>query len=459
LTYKESIMKKYKYISIIISLLTISFTSCDDNLDIEPEQNLSPEVATESPANVKKIVNNIYTVARDNGSYGGGIVLASELIGNSGDLSWNGTYVSPAEYNEKAILSDNGFVESIWVNAFDISNEANIVLANLSVFTDDAEKDAAEGEAKFLRGLAYFDIARLYSKLYVPGSQNSQPAVPIVLTAVLDASLIEYPTRNTLDEVYAQVISDLTDSYNLLPASNEVYATKYSAAALLARVYLEMGDYENARDMADDVINNSSASLTSTFDAAFNNNENSDEDLFAWQVTSQDVSSNDFSTFWGGADFGGRNGDPDVSINEEHFAIYDDPEDARALFFYETDRGMATTKWQNQFGNIPFLRLSEMYLVRAESNFRESTEIGDTPLNDINTLRDRANASLFNAMDLATILMERKRELAFEGFALFDAKRLGEDVGSISYDANNLILPIPLREMDVNPNLTQNEGY
>jgi FimV-like protein len=452
-------MKKYKNISIVISLLAISFMACDDNLNIEPEQNLSPEVATESPANVKKILNNVYAVARDNGSYGGGIVLASELIGNSGGLSWGGTYVQPAEYNEKAILSDNSFVESIWVNAYDISNEANIVLSSLSVFTDDYEKGVTEGEAKFLRGLAYFDLARLYSKSYVPGSQNSQPAVPISLTAVLDASVIESPSRNTLEEVYAQVISDLTDAYNLLPSSNDVFATKYSAAALLARVYLEMGDYENARAMANDVINNSGASLTATFDGAFNNGENSEEDLFAWQVTSQDASLNDFSTFWGGVEFGGRNGNPDLSITSQHFTIYDDPNDARSLFFYVTSRGTATSKWQNQFGNIPFLRLAEMYLVRAESNFRKVTTVGDTPLNDINALRDRANASLYISVDLATILMERKRELAFEGFSLFDAKRLGENVGSIPYNANRLILPIPLREMDVNPNLTQNEGY
>lgn len=55
--------------------------------------------------------------------------------------------------------------------------------------------------------------------------------------------------------------------------------------------------------------------------------------------------------------------------------------------------------------------------------------------------------------------MERMRELSFEGFALFDAKRLGRDIGDISYDANNLILPIPRREMDSNPELVQNQGY
>jgi len=100
-----------------------------------------------------------------------------------------------------------------------------------------------------------------------------------------------------------------------------------------------------------------------------------------------------------------------------------------------------------------------MYLIRAESNFRRSTTIGDSPLDDINALRDRANASLYNSVNLATILMERKRELSFEGFSLFDAKRLGVNIGSIVSTANRLILPIPLREMDVNPNLIQNDGY
>lgn len=452
-------MKTTKYISILILLLTLPFVACNDKLNIEPEQNLSPEAATESASNVMKILNNIYAVARDNNSYGGIIQSASELIANTGDISWNGTYTQPAEFNEKAMLADNTYVSSIWLNAYDVSNEANIVLSSLDVFTDTDEKAVAEGEAKFLRGLAYFDLARFFAKPYIAGSANSQLAAPIVLTAVMDASTIDFPSRKTLDEVYTQVIADLTSAYSLLPESNDVYATKYSAAALLARVYLDKGDYENARAMANEVINNSGASLTSTFAAAFNNSQNSDEDLFAWQVTSQDNSWNALNEFWAGRDFGGRSGNPDVPINSQHFTIYDDPNDERGQFFYTTSRGTATTKWQEQYGNIPFLRLAEMYLIRAESNFRKGTSIGDTPLNDINELRLRANAGLFSSVNLATILMERKRELAFEGFALFDAKRLGQNVGSIPFNADRLVMPIPLREMDVNPNLVQNSGY
>tara|TARA_R100000935_G_C2795036_1_gene147777 strand:- start:356 stop:520 length:165 start_codon:yes stop_codon:yes gene_type:complete len=54
--------------------------------------------------------------------------------------------------------------------------------------------------------------------------------------------------------------------------------------------------------------------------------------------------------------------------------------------------------------------------------------------------------------------MERQRELSFEGIALFDAKRLKRSVGDIPYNANRLELPVPLREIDANPNLEQNPG-
>lgn len=74
-------------------------------------------------------------------------------------------------------------------------------------------------------------------------------------------------------------------------------------------------------------------------------------------------------------------------------------------------------------------------------------------------MRDRSGASALSSVDLDEILMERRRELSFEGFALFDAKRLGRSVGSISYNANRLVMPIPLRELDANPNLVQNDGY
>lgn len=459
-------MKRTIYNIALICIIT-SFINCDDNLNIQPEQSLSPEVVTSSPENIKSILVGIYDEAAHGSAegvnleeniYGGTLNLAFELLANSGELSWNGTFEEPAEINEKAMLPDNPFIRNYWTNGYEVNNQVNIVLANLSVFEDEFERNTVEGEAKFLRGLIYFDLARLFGRQYITGQQNAQLAVPIVLDAVLDPGDVTFPARNTVEEVYAQAIDDLTDAYDLLPNENNIFADKYAAQALLARIYLQQGNYAAARDAANDVLQNSGHALTASFAAAFNNDEDSIEDVFAWQITSQD-GQNDMNTFWAGDDFGGRSGNPDVSITENHFAIYDDTNDERSTFFYENSGGMATNKWQSEFANIPFLRIAEMHLVRAESNFRESTVIGLSPLDEINALRSRSGAFSLSSISLQDILDERRRELAFEGFTINDIKRLQGTVGSLSFDDNSLVMPVPQREMDANPNLEQNPGY
>lgn len=451
-------MKTIKYKILVLLAAVVSIVGCEDNLELEPEQSLLPEVVINNPANLQNVLTGIYDEAGQGVSYGGQINLAAELLGNDTDLSWNGTFEQPAQLIEKQLTPDNTFVRDYWLNAYEVNNQANIVLANLDVFEDESDRNRVEGEAKFLRALAYFDLARLFGQSYEAGGGNTQLAAPIVLNAILNPADITSPSRDNVEDVYAQVIEDLQSAYNLLPDSNGVFADKYAAQALLARVYLQQGNYSGARDAANDVLENSGHTLTATYDGAFNNDGDSSEDIFAWQVTSQD-GANLMNTFWAGQDFGGRQGNPDVSINASFFNIFDDPNDARSQFFYTTSSGTATTKWQSQFANIPFLRIAEMHLIRAESNFRLSTAIGLAPLAEINALRGRSNAAALGAITLQDIIDERKRELAFEGFALHDIKRLQGTVGTLNYDDNSLVMPIPQRERDANPNLMQNPGY
>jgi len=271
-----------------------------------------------------------------------------------------------------------------------------------------------------------------------------------MLDAVTDASQISKPTRNTVEEVYTQVILDLKDAYNLLPDDNGIFADKYAAQGLLARVYLQQGNFEAARNAADDVIQNSGHILESSFAVAFNNDTDSNEDLFSWQITSQD-GSNGMNTFWANLVNGGRG---DVTVTNLYLDLFTDSDD-RAVFFYDVG---FTTKWQSQFANISFIRMAEMYLIRAECNERLGSIIGAIPADDINRIRNRSNASNI-AVDLDVILLERRKELGFEGHRLHDIKRLKESVGELNYDADNLVFPIPQREMDVNSNLVQNPGY
>ena len=113
------------------------------------------------------------------------------------------------------------------------------------------------------------------------------------------------------------------------------------------------------------------------------------------------------------------------------------------------------------YSAVRLIRLAEMYLTRAEANFRLGTSIGDAPVDDINEIRKRADLALYGAPDLtlALILKERKLELAFEGFTLADLKRTQSSVGSLPWNSPRLVFPIPDRERKVNSNLTQNDGY
>jgi len=116
-------------------------------------------------------------------------------------------------------------------------------------------------------------------------------------------------------------------------------------------------------------------------------------------------------------------------------------------------------KWNNQFGNVTVIRLAEMYLIRAEANARLSTSVGATPVADYNIVRTRALLPAAATVTLEQILLERRRELAHEGFRIHDIKRTKASIGGFAYNADELVFPIPSRELDANPNLTQNPGY
>ncbi len=448
----------YKFATILILL---AFISCDDNLDLDPEQDLTPEVALGSAENIQNLLVGAYDLAGQNETFAGDYNLASELIANTGELAWRGTFQGPAEFNRKEITTGNGFVEDYWIFSYAVSNQTNLILENLDKFEEEEDAARVEGEAKFLRAVVYFDLLRFFALPYKAEGGNSQLGVPLVTTGVSDASQIEFPSRNTVEEGYDFVIQDLKDAIAKLPESNPIgtfYANKFAAEALLARVYLQQGDYQGALESANTVIEEGAYSLTGDFASAFNNDGNSTEDIFAWQITTQD-GVNDMNTFWATRAFGGRSLTGDVTVEEPYFEVFSNEDDDRGMFFYEGNGTFLSTKWQNQFANISFIRLAEMYLIRAESNFRLGSSLGATPEEDINTLRTRANAPSLSSVTLEDILEERKRELAFEGFALHDAKRLKQAIDGLAFNANSLVLPIPQREIDANPNLEQNPGY
>ena len=139
------------------------------------------------------------------------------------------------------------------------------------------------------------------------------------------------------------------------------------------------------------------------------------------------------TTFFSIPEYGGRDGD--IEILSGHLDLYD-PADLRLALFFEGAGAMRTGKWNNQFGNIGLMRMAEMYLIRAECNQRLGTEVGATPLDDYNAIHTRAGLSAASSVTLDDILLERRLELAHEGFKIHDIKRLKLNVGAYAYDAN-----------------------
>lgn len=454
-------MKIYKLF--LIAAVSVFWIGCENELEIDPTDTLPGELAISSEANISAILIGTYEEMGQEDTYGGELQLMVDLLGTTDEVEWGGTFLDPRQAFTKSILVDNGFVSTIWRNSYESINQANLVIDNTDIVTSSPEeKNRIEGEAKFLRALAYFDLVRNFGAPYSPGGGNSQPGVPLRLEGILDYSMTLETARNSVEEVYDQIINDANEAYALLPDDNGFYADRFAAQALLARVYFQQGNYAAARDAADDVLQNSGHSLTAGYDGAFNNDTDGPETIFAFQKTSQvsAASGNQLVNFYASQANGGRGGD--VRIQEDYIALFDDPDnDFRASFFYispDNDETL-TSKYTNQFANVTIFRIAEMHLIRAESNFREGTALGLAPLAEINALRARSGAAALTALNEDLLFNERQLELAFEGFLVQDYKRTQRSVGSLAFDANALVFPIPQNEMDTNPLMEQNPGY
>ena len=435
----------------IIALFLLISVGCENRLEIEPAQSISGDQAVSTEELLENILIGAYDEAGQDESHGGQLQVISDLLGADDQITWGGTFLAPAEIKEKMILPDNGFISALWNNSYEVINQANIVLDNLDIVTSSPEKRSRmEGEARFLRALVYFDLNRQFSA----GGNG----VPLRTSGIFDYSVDLSIPRASTDDIYNLVKSDLEAAIGLLPESNDFFADRYSAQALLARVNLYLGDFAAAATAADNVIQNSGHALSASFAAAFNHDADNEEDLFAFQVTSQ-TGSNDLIIFYASEGNGGRGGD--ITINDEYVALFDDANDERASFFYESPEngGRLTSKYVNQFGNVPILRLAEMHLIRAEANLMAGSSVGAAPVDDVNAVRARSGAAALADVDRDAILAERQRELAFEGFFIHDVKRTGGSVAGIAADSPRLTLPIPQSEMDTNASMVQNPGY
>jgi tetratricopeptide (TPR) repeat protein len=453
-------------------LTTGLLPGCNSKLDVQPVTFIDSANAFNNASDVQAALVSCYTGLQSVNLYGGYLQLMTDLLADNGDESFVGTFTQPQEAQRKALLITNSQVSATWLSAYDVINRTNNVLANLSKLPTAGQQASAEGEARFIRGLMYFDLVRMFGRDWRDGTPTSNLGVPLVLTPTLTIADAVPVARNTVAAVYEQVITDLTTAEARLTTSNgfnSFSATRYACAAVLARVYLQQGDFAKAADAANRAIAGSfrlNGYYGDNFGYSLSTNStgtlvaNTAEDIFAIQISAQS-GTNQLNTFYA------RNRRADINIQPQFLSLLATGDTRATLYTAPTaTAGAFTRKYDALYGNVKLIRLDEMLLARAEANFRAGgTPVGTTPLADVNAVRTRAGLPALTTLTLADILRERRIELAFEGFRLGDLKRNQESTTDpitaavIPWNASRLVFPIPFRELNSNPLLVQNAGY
>lgn len=453
-----------KYITLLLVAIALgNLAGCKKFLEFEPENFILEEDAIKTGADLQLLMNATYDVARSANFLGGSAYLFSDLM--SDDI--NGANLSGdwgAYYNRNTGIF-NESTRNIWKEGYITIGRCNKVLESFDIVSDLSADDRTrlEAEAKFLRATAHFYLVRYFGQPYGYTADNSHLGIPVRLSYT-----IETYGRNTVAEVYDQVITDLNFAKDNLPTSNNGYATVWSAKGMLAKVYFHMNDFQNAFDQANDVITNGPFALASTPSARYSQG-GSTEGVFELQST-------------GTADFSGKGlqgyyrtdagVDPTIRIsNTVYSQVMADTADWRQRWFTLRDQGQSTerillTRFDTlSYFNMPVVSLTELTLIRGEA----AAELGNTAVGtvDLNAIRMRAGLAEILGSDATTLITliraERRLEMVGEGVRLFDLKRQavrGNNTllirGSI-WNCPGMVVQFPDTETRGNPSFELNE--
>jgi starch-binding outer membrane protein, SusD/RagB family len=487
-------MKKIILSAAVVGALLLS--GCTDKLELQPEQSLSNELALNSFSKTQTAIFGAYDGFQLLSYYGRDFPVMADansddiVIGvNSGRFLRDNDFQYPAEY---------AFSTGFWNAAYNVIGRANNVINAMPNITDgtEAQRNQVLGEALFVRALAHFDLVRRFAQPYTRDNGAGLGVPYITVTE------IGQPARNTVAEVYTNVIADLERAETLMTQNIGPFrATKKAAQGLLSRVHLYRGtatDNQKAVDwattasegmnlvpsasyLADWYKDNSAESL---FELKFVADENRGADNYGYIYLPTVTATVFAANITLPTSMTNSNGYGDLRPSNELIDLLA-PNDIRRSFIQYVPgwNDDFQFKFLGQVADIAglisprILRLSEIVLNRAEANAKLGNF--DAARTDLNRIRTRAGlveatAEIVpNAGLLAEILVERRRELMFEGHRFYDLMRNGLDLvrtdcgdvasagGACSLPAtsNKVAYPIPRRELDANPNMVQNPGY
>lgn len=486
-------MKKLTLITLIAFVGTLS--ACDAFLDVEPRTAVTAEQAFQGISGAEALLNATYDQLQADGRYGQRYMLYADALADN----INFTVVHSGRYNGP-VTNGTGSHFGGWGNMYLAINRANLLLANIDAVQDNVigleeTKARIKGEAHFLRALNYFDLVRVYS--YMPGREVNgwNAGVIIRTTPTLGASDANYRARENTAAVYALILEDLDQAFQLLDGTernSNLHATRASVQALRARVHLHLGNWAQAETYAASALTLSGRSLVAAGQYVTSwtaNQRRHPEAIFEMDMEQgQDGAATNSNEALASLTDGSaaRSFNFHVIPTADLLAAHE-AGDVRLGMYLESENAndqasgadfgqpvYYSQKWSHTVApfvdRVPIFRVSEMYLTRAEA-LAEQGQAGAARdiLNEFRAARGLANVDggLSGDALIEAILHERRLEFAFEGQRFFDLKRRGMNLPKPQSDGANVILytdfrilaPIPTAEVDLNPLLEQNPGY
>lgn len=481
---------KLKVYSIIFAGILL-FASCSKSfLEREPSNGVDVTASIQSVADLADAVNGLYSATKSSSFLGRDVQVLNDLLADNCFISTNNYGRFLAE-NAYTFSESSGSASGIWSQGYYV-----ILQANRIIYADvppDNNVNYLKGEAYAIRGLSYLMLVNFFG---APHTVNPNAlGVPVVtIPTFVTGGIGQEPERKTVAEVYEQIIADFDEAFRLIPESaidakyhntSSNYLTKYAVKALQARAYLYKGDYPSARDAALEVIQSGGYSLTSTesdYLAYWASNTPSTSKVETiWELNMSLTSNNGgngLDHMYNQAGYG------DLLSNKEVYDLFSDTDSRKKLMIDGTRRGGSQKAYiNNKYTNtasgdrdeVKIIRLSEVILTLAESYAKTENEPKALELlNQLAQLRDPSFAGFASSGSqlVDDIVNERRKELAFEGFRLFDLLRLNREIVRpvqpfstttyplVSLTDHRRIQAIPIGELDVNPNIKPNNpGY
>ena len=489
---------------VTMSALTL-LTSCSDFLDKSPNNTVDPETNVTDDVAVA-LTNACYRTLQSSNMYNQRIWTLDIVAGNSNVGAGGGTDgLETIQAANFIAQSDNGMALYMWRSPWVGIGQCNIVLNSLPDAADMSEaiRNRCMGEAYFLRAHYYYILVRLYG------------GVPLRLTPYSPGEPTDI-ARASVDDVYAQIISDCQQAIDLLPIKSSYQddqvgrASKDAAMAMMADIYLTLAPdhseyYQKVVDLCDDIkdlgYDLSECNYVDNFDATINDGPESLFEVAYSGNTEYDFWGNNPQSSWLSTFMGPRNSDFVAGSygwnqpTEEFVSQYEEGDKRKDLtVLYEGCPDFDGKTYKSSYSNTGYnvrkflvpksispeyntnpanfvvYRYADVLLKKAEAlNEMGQTDLAATPLN---LVRRRAGLPAVSGLSQEAmrekIIHERRMELAFEGHRWFDMIRLQhgdyaikflQSIGKTNVNKNRLLFPIPQTEMDANKLMTQNPGY